>query len=202
MSNLTMDKLVALCKSRGFIYPGSEIYGGLANTWDYGPLGVEFKNNIKRAWWQKFVQESKYNVGLDAGILMNREVWVASGHVGGFNDPLMDCKACKARFRADKLIEDYTKGAETGDVFTPASKPCALARLGVLPDCQGRGYGKAMLCSMLHVARAQGYDAVRLLVGADNAPAIHLYEETGFIAVGETDAYDEHWLQMERLLTA
>lgn len=92
--------------------------------------------------------------------------------------------------------------AETGDVFTPASKPCALARLGVLPDCQGRGYGKAMLCSMLHVARAQGYDAVRLLVGADNTPAIHLYEETGFIAVGETDAYDEHWLQMERLLTA
>ena len=120
MSNLTMDKLVALCKSRGFIYPGSEIYGGLANAWDYGPLGVEFKNNIKRAWWQKFVQESKYNVGLDAGILMNREVWVASGHVGGFNDPLMDCKACKARFRADKLIEDFTHGEETGDGWTNA----------------------------------------------------------------------------------
>jgi len=110
-----MDKLVALCKNRGFIFAGSEIYGGLANTWDFGPLGVEFKNNIKKAWWQKFVQESKYNVGLDCGILMNREVWVASGHVGGFNDPLMDCKACKARFRADKLIEDFTKGAETGD---------------------------------------------------------------------------------------
>ena len=103
----TMDKIVALCKNRGFVYPGSEIYGGLANSWDYGPLGVEFKNNVKRAWWKKFVQESKYNVGLDAAILMNREVWVASGHVGGFNDPLMDCKACKARFRADKLIEDY-----------------------------------------------------------------------------------------------
>jgi len=115
MSNLTMDKLVALCKSRGFVYPGSEIYGGLANAWDYGPLGVEFKNNVKKAWWQKFVQESKYNVGLDAGILMNREVWVASGHVGGFNDPLMDCKACKARFRADQLIEKFTNGAETGD---------------------------------------------------------------------------------------
>ncbi len=115
MGNLTMDKLVALCKSRGFIYPGSEIYGGLANAWDYGPLGVEFKNNVKKAWWQKFVQESKYNVGLDAGILMNREVWVASGHVGGFNDPLMDCKACKARFRADQLIEKFTGGAETGD---------------------------------------------------------------------------------------
>ena len=118
MAELTMDKLVALCKGRGFIYPGSEIYGGLANSWDYGPLGVEFKNNVKKAWWQKFVQESKYNVGLDAAILMNREVWVASGHVGGFNDPLMDCKACKARFRADKLIEDFTKGEETGDGWT------------------------------------------------------------------------------------
>ena len=114
MAELTMDKLVALCKSRGFIYPGSEIYGGLANAWDYGPLGVEFKNNVKRAWWKKFVQENKYNVGLDSAILMNRQVWVASGHVGTFNDPLMDCKACKARFRADKLIEDYakTKGEE------------------------------------------------------------------------------------------
>ena len=106
--SLTMDKLVALCKNRGFIFSGSEIYGGLANTWDYGPLGVEFKNNVKRAWWQKFVQESPYNVGLDCAILMNRNVWVASGHVGNFNDPLMDCKACKARFRADKLVEDYT----------------------------------------------------------------------------------------------
>ena len=107
MATLTMDKLVALCKGRGFIYSGSEIYGGLANSWDYGPLGVELKNNIKKAWWQKFVQENKYNVGLDSAILMNRNVWVASGHVGNFNDPLMDCKACKARFRADKLIEDF-----------------------------------------------------------------------------------------------
>ena len=115
MAELTMDKLKALCQNRGFIFAGSEIYGGLANTWDFGPLGVEFKNNIKKAWWKKFVQESPYNTGLDGGILMNREVWVASGHVGGFNDPLMDCKACKARFRADKLIEDFTKGAETGD---------------------------------------------------------------------------------------
>ncbi|OQB23654.1 MAG: Glycine--tRNA ligase [Firmicutes bacterium ADurb.Bin182] len=104
---VTMDKLVALCKNRGFIYPGSEIYGGLANAWDYGPLGVEFKNNIKRAWWKKFVQESPYNVGMDSAILMNPAVWTASGHVGNFNDPLMDCKECKARFRADKLIEDY-----------------------------------------------------------------------------------------------
>ena len=103
----TMDKIVALCKNRGFIYPGSEIYGGLANSWDYGPLGVEYKNNIKRAWWKRFVQECKYNVGLDSAILMNPETWVASGHVGGFSDPLMDCKACKTRHRADKLIEDY-----------------------------------------------------------------------------------------------
>ena len=102
-----MDKIVALCKNRGFIFPGSEIYGGLANSWDYGPLGVEFKNNVKRAWWKKFVQESRYNVGLDAAIIMNPETWVASGHVGGFSDPLMDCKGCKARHRADKLIEDY-----------------------------------------------------------------------------------------------
>ena len=102
-----MDKIVALCKGRGFIFAGSEIYGGLANTWDYGPLGVEFKNNVKKAWWRKFVQESPYNVGMDAAILMNPETWVASGHVGGFSDPLMDCKACKARFRADQLIEAY-----------------------------------------------------------------------------------------------
>lgn len=102
----TMEKVVALCKARGFIYPGSEIYGGLSNTWDYGPLGVEFKNNVKRAWWKKFVQESPYNVGLDSAILMNPQTWVASGHVGGFSDPLMDCKACKTRHRADKLIED------------------------------------------------------------------------------------------------
>ena len=104
-----MDKIVNLCKSRGYIYPGSEIYGGLANSWDYGPLGVEFKNNVKRAWMKKFIQENKYNVGLDAAILMNPETWVASGHVGGFSDPLIDCKECKTRHRADKLIEDWLK---------------------------------------------------------------------------------------------
>lgn len=107
MANLTMDKLVALCKGRGFIFAGSEIYGGLANTWDYGPLGVELKNNVKRAWWKKFVQENTLNTGLDSAILMNPNVWVASGHVGGFSDPLMDCKSCKTRHRADNLIEDY-----------------------------------------------------------------------------------------------
>ncbi len=106
-SEKTMDKIVALCKTRGFVFPGSEIYGGLANSWDYGPLGVEFKNNVKRTWWKKFVQENKYNVGLDSAIIMNPEAWVASGHVGGFSDPLMDCKKCKMRHRADKLIEDY-----------------------------------------------------------------------------------------------
>ena len=104
---VTMEKVVALSKNRGFVYPGSEIYGGLANTWDYGPLGAELKNNVKKAWWRKFVQESKYNVGLDAAILMNPQTWVASGHVGGFSDPLVDCKSCKSRFRADKLIEDF-----------------------------------------------------------------------------------------------
>ncbi|PRR80050.1 glycine--tRNA ligase [Clostridium vincentii] len=103
----TMDKIVALCKSRGFIFPGSDIYGGLANSWDYGPLGVEFKNNVKKVWWKKFVQESPYNVGVDCAILMNSQVWVASGHVGGFSDPLMDCKDCKSRFRADKMVEDH-----------------------------------------------------------------------------------------------
>ena len=102
-----MDKLVALCKGRGFVYPGSEIYGGLANTWDFGPLGVQLKNNIKAAWWKKFVQESPYNVGLDSAILLNPEVWVASGHIGGFSDPLVDCKNCKSRHRADNLVEDY-----------------------------------------------------------------------------------------------
>ncbi|MBQ2678766.1 MAG: glycine--tRNA ligase [Firmicutes bacterium] len=104
---LTMDKIVALAKSRGFVYPGSEIYGGLANTWDYGPIGVELKNNVKKAWWKKFVSESPYNVGVDCAILMNPQTWVASGHLGGFSDPLMDCKDCKERFRADKLIEDF-----------------------------------------------------------------------------------------------
>lgn len=110
----TMERIVALCKNRGYVFPGSDIYGGLANTWDYGPLGVEFKNNVKQAWWKKFIKECPYNVGLDAAILMNPETWVASGHVGGFSDPLMDCKDCKARFRADHLIEEYAekKGIE------------------------------------------------------------------------------------------
>ncbi len=105
----TMDKIVALCNNRGFIYPGSQIYGGLSNTWDYGNLGVELKNNVKKAWWQKFVQESPTNVGIDCAIMMNPKTWVASGHLAGFSDPLMDCKGCGERFRADNLIEDYAK---------------------------------------------------------------------------------------------
>ncbi|MCH4201195.1 MAG: glycine--tRNA ligase [Clostridium tyrobutyricum] len=102
-----MDKIVALAKNRGFVYPGSDIYGGLANTWDYGPIGVELKNNVKKCWWQKFIHDNKHNVGIDCAILMNNEVWVASGHVGNFSDPLMDCKDCKSRFRADKLVEEH-----------------------------------------------------------------------------------------------
>ena len=106
---VTMDKLVSLCKNRGFIFPGSEIYGGLANSWDYGPLGVELKNNVKRAWWKKFVQENQYNTGVDCAILMNPRVWKASGHLSGFSDPLMDCKNCKSRHRADDLVEKYAE---------------------------------------------------------------------------------------------
>ena len=112
----SMEKIVALAKTRGFVYPGSDIYGGLANAWDFGPLGVQLKNNVKAAWWKKFVQESPYNVGVDCAILMNPQVWVASGHVGGFSDPLIDCKQCKARARADKLVEDYNAENNITDV--------------------------------------------------------------------------------------
>ncbi len=137
---VTMEKIVALAKNRGFVYPGSEIYGGLANTWDYGPLGVEFKNNVKRAWWKKFVQESKYNVGLDAAILMNPRTWEASGHVGGFADPLIDCKECKSRFRADKLIEEYMQqnGMEVVPVdgWPNEKLEAYIAEKGIqCPDC-------------------------------------------------------------------
>lgn len=138
--DLSMEKVVALAKSRGFVFSGSEIYGGLANTWDYGPVGVELKNNVKKAWWRKFVQESKYNVGLDAAILMNPKTWVASGHVGGFADPLIDCKACKSRFRADKLIEEYMmekKGeAENVDGWSNEKLEAYITENGIkCPDC-------------------------------------------------------------------
>ncbi|MBQ4100741.1 MAG: glycine--tRNA ligase [Oscillospiraceae bacterium] len=134
----TMEKIVALCKGRGFVYAGSEIYGGLANTWDYGPLGVELKNNVKRAWWRKFVQENKYNVGLDSAILMNPQTWVASGHVGGFSDPLMDCKECKTRHRADKLIEE-TGVIPAGWSFEKMSQ--YIKEQGIkCPDCGGTNF--------------------------------------------------------------
>ena len=113
-SDKSMDKIVALCKNRGFVYSGSEIYGGLSNTWDYGPLGVEFKNNVKKAWLKKFVQENPYNVGLDSAILMNPQVWVTTGHVASFSDPLLDCRACKSRHRADKLIAECEQGRACG----------------------------------------------------------------------------------------
>lgn len=140
MSGYSMDKIVALCKNRGFVFAGSELYGGLANAWDYGPLGVEMKNNVKKAWWRKFVQECEYNVGLDSAILMNPEVWVASGHVVNFNDPLMDCKSCKARFRADKLIEEYAEKHGLEDVhpdgWTHEQMSAYIAEKGIVcPEC-------------------------------------------------------------------
>ncbi|MBQ8605066.1 MAG: glycine--tRNA ligase [Oscillospiraceae bacterium] len=134
----TMEKIVALCKNRGFVYAGSEIYGGLANTWDYGPLGVEFKNNVKTAWRKKFIQENPYNVGLDAAILMNPQTWVASGHVGGFSDPLMDCKDCKTRHRADKLIEEagYECAGWSNEKMAEFIKEKGI----VCPECGGTNF--------------------------------------------------------------
>ncbi len=143
-SQKTMEKIVALCKSRGFIFSGSEIYGGLANSWDFGPLGVEFKNNIKKAWWRKFVQESRYNVGLDSAIIVNPQVWVASGHVGGFSDPLMDCKVCKTRHRADKLIEEYVAAEGLSDNPAGMSNEEMATYIRehgiVCPDCGSRDF--------------------------------------------------------------
>jgi len=142
-----MEKLTALAKNRGFIFPGSEIYGGLANTWDYGPLGVELKNNIKKAWWQKFVQESKHNVGLDSAILMNPKTWVASGHVAGFSDPLIDCKSCRARFRADNLIEGHLKAKGLIDVdmsgWDDEKRGAFIDENGIVcPECGKRDFTK------------------------------------------------------------
>ncbi len=143
-SEKTMEKVVALCKNRGFIFPGSEIYGGLANSWDYGPLCVEFKNNVKKAWWKRFVQECKYNVGLDSAIIMNPEAWVASGHVGGFSDPLMDCRACKSRHRADKLIEDYVAANGLNDNpagWSNEQMAQYIAEKGIeCPDCGAKDF--------------------------------------------------------------
>ena len=135
----TMEKIVALCKNRGYVYPGSETYGGLSNSWDYGPLGCLFKDNVKNAWKRKFVQESRYNVALDSAILMNPEVWVATGHVGGFSDPLMDCKDCKTRHRADKLIEDFT--GESADGWTNEQMQQFIADNNIAcPECGGHNF--------------------------------------------------------------
>ncbi|MEG1473955.1 MAG: glycine--tRNA ligase [Christensenella sp.] len=170
----TMDKIVALAKGRGFVFPGSEIYGGLANSWDYGPLGVEFKNNVKRAWWQKFVQECPHNVGLDAAILMNPETWVASGHVGGFNDPLMDCKSCNERFRADKLIEAYVakEGLDIGSVeaMTKEEMEAFIEEHIVCPSCGKKDF-TAIRQFNLMFKTFQG-------VNEDTAAQIYLRPET------------------------
>ncbi len=135
----TMEKIIALCKNRGFVYAGSEIYGGLSNSWDYGPLGVEFKNNVKKAWWKKFIQENPYNVGLDSAIIMNPQVWVTSGHVGGFSDPLMDCKDCKTRHRADKLIEEAT--GESAETMSFEDMAAYIQEKGIAcPECDSKNF--------------------------------------------------------------
>ncbi len=170
----TMDKIVALCIGRGFIFPGSEIYGGLANTWDYGPLGVEFKNNVKKAWWRKFVTESRYNVGLDCAILMNPETWVASGHVGGFNDPLMDCKSCHERFRADKLIEEYAfeRGEEIDvAVMSNEEMEAFIAEHIPCPSCGAKANFTSIRKFNLMFKTFQG-------VNEDTASQIYLRPET------------------------
>ncbi|QVK20267.1 glycine--tRNA ligase [Mycoplasmatota bacterium] len=141
MTKLTMDKIVAFSKTHGFIYQGSEIYGGLANTWDYGPLGVELKNNIKKIWWKKYIQERMNSYGIDASILMNPNVWVASGHVGGFNDPLMDCKECKTRHRSDSLIENYTNGLVTADGWSKEEMMEYINKNNIVcPNCGAHNY--------------------------------------------------------------
>ena len=137
-NKLTMDKIVNLCKSRGFVFPGSDIYGGFANTWDFGPVGVELKNNIKKAWWKRFVQENPNSYGVDAAILMNPTVWDASGHTQSFSDPKMDCKCCKQRFRADNIIEDHSKGTVCPDTMTNEEMEAYIAEHKVhCPKCGG-----------------------------------------------------------------
>ncbi len=171
----TMDKIVALCKTRGYVYAGSEIYGGLANAWDFGPLGVEFKNNVKRAWWKKFVQESKYNVGLDSAILMNPQVWVASGHVVNFNDPLIDCKSCKTRHRADKLVEEWVAANGVAGVNIEAmtnEQLTAYIRENSIPcpDC-----GK---CDFTDIRKFNMMFKTHLGVTEDSASEVYLRPET------------------------
>ena len=149
-SEKTLDMIVNLCKNRGFVFAGSEIYGGLANSWDYGPLGVEFKNNVKKAWLQKFVQESPYNVGLDAAIIMNPQTWITTGHVASFSDPLLDCKACKARHRADKLIGDEHPevNVDAPSAASTISPPSAsLTSCSRLPSASPRTRLRPAICA-------------------------------------------------------
>ncbi|WAH35303.1 glycine--tRNA ligase [Alicyclobacillus dauci] len=170
----TMDQLVSLAKRRGFIFPGSEIYGGLANTWDYGPLGAQMKQNIKRAWWKQFIEQNPYNVGLDSAILMNRNVWVASGHVGNFNDPMVDCRQCKSRFRADKLIESAAeaKGEEIIVDGLPFSKMDELLQTYdvACPDCGAHDFTSVRQFNMMFKTH-QG-------VTEDAASEVYLRPET------------------------
>jgi glycyl-tRNA synthetase len=168
----TMDKIVALAMSRGFVFPGSEIYGGFANSWDYGPLGVELKNNVKRAWWKKFIQENPHNVGVDCALMMNPAVWEASGHVSGFNDPLMDCRACKERFRADKLIEEYCleKGLKENPDGWPNDKLKAFIDDNQIPcpNCKKRDFTDIRQFNMM----------IRASVGVTEGKPVYLRPET------------------------
>ena len=170
----TMEKIVSMSKAQGFVYQGSEIYGGLANTWDYGPLGIELKNNVKKAWWKKFIQETPYNVGLDSAILMNPQTWVASGHVGGFSDPLMDCKACKSRHRADKLIEEH--GEATGneviaDGWTEAQMLAYIKDNGIkCPECGAADFTEIRQFELMF--------KTQMGVVADDKSAVYLRPET------------------------
>ncbi len=171
MEKLTMDKLVNYCKQYGFIFQGSEIYGGLANTWDYGPLGKELKENVKKAWWKKFIQEEKNNYGLDAAILMNPETWVASGHVSSFADPLIDCKSCKTRHRADKLIEEYTNGDETGDGWSNEKLENYIKENNIVcPNCKKSDFTAIRQFNLLF--------ETHIGVTEDNASKVYLRGET------------------------
>jgi len=171
----TMDKIVNLCKGRGFVYPSSEIYGGLSNSWDFGPLGVELKNNVKKAWWKKFVQENPYNVGLDSAILMNSQVWVASGHVVNFNDPLIDCKCCKMRHRADKLIEDWLTQNPVEGVLVEAMSNDEMVAFIQEHQIPCPGCGK---CDFTGIRKFNLMFKTHIGVTEDNTTEVYLRPET------------------------
>ena len=183
----TMEKIVALCNNRGFIYPGSQIYGGLANTWDYGNLGVELKNNVKKAWWQKFVTETPENVGVDCAILMNPKTWVASGHLAGFSDPLMDCKACGARFRADQLIEGY---AAEKEMTLDGSGNCVITQVNMLGPAYEAGVTAGMIIRSVDGKSISGMtlDQISSLVrGEPGTKAVLQLESNGALQTMEIE---------------